>query len=138
MTHPELINAKLSPVSEPVERFAETHRLELGKCLRGNTGWELTRAHPEGGSIHLLMMYDDELGLGIGSTWQVPCRETGMIYSHFRAMQSCSIEPDAVIQMLDRELAALASVRFGHWTHLRPLQPGGNDGAEPTDERESE
>lgn len=138
MTQSEFINEKLSPVAEPVKRFAESHGFELGKCLRGNTGWELTRAHREGGSIYLLMMYDNELGLGIGSTWQVPCKETGMLYSHFRSMQSCPIEPDAVTQALDQELAALSNVRFGHWTHLSPLHAENSRGAEQTDEREQE
>ncbi|MCR9296681.1 MAG: hypothetical protein NXI32_28575 [bacterium] len=121
MTQSEFINEELSPISESVEGFANANGFELGKCLRGNSGWELTRAHPEGGSIHLMMMYDSELGLGIGSMWQVPCQETGMLYSHFRAMNACPIEPETVIQRLDRELVALSKVRFGHWTHLRPL-----------------
>lgn len=124
MTQTESINEKFSVISEQVERFADAHNLELGKCLRGNTGWELSRPHPDGGAIYLLMMYDDALGLGIGSNWQVPCLETAMLYSHFRAMQSCPIEAAAVIQRLDREMVALSNVKYGHWTHLQPLHKG--------------
>jgi hypothetical protein len=131
MTQSEFINEKFSPISGPVERFAKAHGLQLGKCLRGNTGWDLTRAHHEGGAIYLLMMYDNEHGLGIGSTWQVPCKEAGMLYSHFRPMQSCPVEPDAVTEALDGELAALSNVRFGHWTHLSPLHVENTDGTEP-------
>jgi hypothetical protein len=130
MTQSEFINEELDAISEPVERFAETHNLVLGKCLRGNAGWELTRAHKEGGSIVLLMMYDKQWGLGIGSTWQVPCVETSMLYSHFRPMKSCAIDPNAVIQALDHELTSLSNVRFGHWTHLRPLHAESGDRAE--------
>jgi len=28
-----------------VENFANEHGLQVGKCLRGNSGWELTFAH---------------------------------------------------------------------------------------------
>jgi hypothetical protein len=83
------------------------------------------------------MMYDGDLGLGIGSTWQVPCQETGMLYSHFRPMTPCPIETGAVIAMLDREWSALSKVKFGHWTHLQPLQPA-NSGRTARDEREPE
>jgi hypothetical protein len=128
MTDPDFINQKLSPVLESVDEFAQTHGFELGKCLRGNAGWKLTRAHHEGGSIYLLMMYHNDLGLGIGSSWQVSCQETGMLYSHFRSMHPCPIEPAAVTQSLADELAALSKVRFGHWTHLTPLDPESGDG----------
>lgn len=125
----DLIDQKFSAISEPVEQFANSNGFELGKCNRGNSGWELTRAHPEGGSIYLLMMYDSQLGLGIGSTWQVPCQEMGMMYSHFRPMQPCVIEPITVINALDRELAALSRVIFGHWTNMSPL-PSHDSGRE--------
>jgi len=82
------------------------------------------------------MMFDNDLGLGIGSTWQVACDETGILYSHFRSMQSFPIEPDAVTQSLDRELSALSKLRFGHWTHLRPLHPESSDRAEQSGKRE--
>ena len=126
MTQAEYINEKFSSIAEQVEQYAESHNLEIGKCLRGNMGWELTRPHADGGSINLLMMYNSELGLGIGSNWQVPCRETSMLYSHFRTMQSCPIEARAVIQRLDREMEELSKVKYGHWTHLQPLQSSGD------------
>ena len=72
MTFVEKIDVKFASIADAVERFATTRGFRLGKCLRGNSGWELSRNHADGGSITLLLLYDDELGLGIGSNWQFP------------------------------------------------------------------
>jgi len=115
------VEAAFAPVSELVVEFNAAHELDLNKCVRGNSGWELTRLHPAGGAIILLMMYERSHGLGIGSVWQVPCEELNRLYSHFRAIRQCAIEPTAVKTMLDEELNAILAVKFGYWTNLLPL-----------------
>ncbi len=54
MTQAEYINLKFSSIAEQIEHFANLHNIEIGKCLRGNMGWEMTRPHADGGSINLL------------------------------------------------------------------------------------
>ena len=70
----------------------------------------------------LLLTYDAELGLGVGSVWQFPCPEMSQLYNHFRNMRHCEVEPSTVITMLAEELDGITAVRFGYWTHIRPLQ----------------
>jgi hypothetical protein len=69
----------------------------------------------------LLLLYDAEHGLGVGSVWQVVVPEMRMQYSHFRPMRPCALEPEAVTAALELELTELAWVRFGYWTHMRHL-----------------
>ena len=66
-------------------------------------------------------MHNRECGLGVGSVWQFPCEEMSRLYSHFRPMLNCSIEPSAVETRLSEELAAIQAVRFGLWTDITPL-----------------
>lgn len=121
MTTPEEIERLFSPIAMPVERFAAVHGLIVEKCARGNQGWELISPHPEGGEHHLLLMYDNTLGLGIGSVWYFQCIEMDRIYYHMRPMAACTLEADKVIAALNAERAALRKVRFGLWTHMQPL-----------------
>lgn len=120
------LERKIAGVFEPfavaVEKFANDRGLRLGKCLRGNSGWELTREHPDGGDVNLLLLYDDQYGLGIGSNWQFPCAEMNTLYSHFRPMRSVSNDTDGVVSDLRSELDGILGVKFGYWTHLQPLQ----------------
>ena len=119
MTQTEQIAAQFSPIAQDVEAFAVQHGFEVGKCLRGNSGWELSREHPDGGFIYLLLLHNDDNGLGIGSTWQVDCPEMATQYSHFRAIRGCDIEANAVIDRLKCEMEELSRVKYGHWTHMR-------------------
>jgi hypothetical protein len=111
------------PISKAVDDFAT--ELAIDKGARGNAGWELTGDHDRGGTFFLLLLYDELLGLGIGSVWQFPCVETSLLYSHFRPVRPCALDPAAVTTALDCEMKALAQVPFGHWTHVRPLHPPG-------------
>lgn len=69
------IERAFAPITASVEQFAADHTLRIEKCARGNAGWELTRPHQSGGEITLLLLYQDQLGLGIESVWQFPCPE---------------------------------------------------------------
>jgi len=131
MTTPEEIDRLFRPIAMPVERFAATHGLIVEKCARGNQGWELISPHPEGGEHHLLLLYDNTLGLGIGAAWYFRCKKMDRIYYHMRPMTACPLEADKVIAALNAERAALAKVRFGYWTHMQPLSE-----AEPRAESE--
>lgn len=122
MNVPEKIEQAFAPIAQAVERFAADHSLRIDKCDRGNAGWELTGAHASGGNVSLLLLYDDRLGLGIGSVWQFPCPEMSILYSHFRPVKPCALAPEAAVTSLASELQALSQVRFGYWTHLQPLQ----------------
>ena len=110
-----------APFATDVENFANEHRLQVGKCLRGNSGWELTGEHSSGGEINLLLLYDDQHGIGIGSNWQFPCAEMNMLYAHFRPMRSVANIGDDITSNLTSELNTISNVRFGYWTHLQPL-----------------
>jgi hypothetical protein len=122
MSLPEKVDRALSPIAQAVERFAAERSLRLDKCARGNAGWELIGPHALGGDVSLLLLYDDRLGLGVGSVWQFPCPEMSTLYSHFRPVRPSALVPDHVIAALDSELQALSLVPFGYWTHLQPLQ----------------
>jgi hypothetical protein len=135
MGTPEDVNRAFSPIVEVVEQFAKERSFRLDKCVRGNSGWELIRPHDHGGDIYLLLLYDERLGLGVGSVWQYPCPEMALLYSHFRAVRPCVLQPDAVTTTLGSEFQLLAQVPFGWWTHIRPLQSGaGSSGDLPTDD----
>lgn len=125
MTEPDKVNRASLPIAKAVDDFATAHALQIDKCARGNAGWELTRAHHRGGTFYLLLLYDERLGLGVGSVWQFPCVETSLLYSHFRPVRPCALDAAAVTSALDREMKALGQVRFGYWTHLRPLDTTG-------------
>ncbi|MHB9080154.1 MAG: hypothetical protein ACYC3X_21980 [Pirellulaceae bacterium] len=99
------------------------------KCVQGNSGWELTRPHATGGDVTLLLLFNPSLGLGIGSVWQFPCPEMSLLYSHFRPINACPVEPIAVAAALNSELQHLSQVKFGYWTHLRPLQAAPDEAA---------
>lgn len=118
----EKIERAYSPIAQAVERFAADHSLRLEKCARGNAGWELVGPHASGGDVSLLLLYDDRLGLGVGSVWQFPCPEMSTLYSHFRPVRPSALAPEVVTAALESELQALSQVRFGYWTHLQPLQ----------------
>lgn len=122
MNVPEKVERVFAPIAQTVERFAADHSLRIEKCTRGNAGWELIGPHASGGDICLLLLYDDRLGLGLGSVWQFPCPEMSILYSHFRPMQPTALVPEAVSTALESELRALSLVRFGYWTHLQPKQ----------------
>jgi hypothetical protein len=111
-----------APIDDAVTRFAERNALRLKKCARGNSGWELIGEHPSGGEFYVLLMYDHTLGLGIGSVWQCPCVEMSRLYSHFRKMNACAIEPVDVLNKLDDELHSIRAVPFGYWTNISPLK----------------
>lgn len=136
MTDSDKVNRAFVPIAQAVEHFATAHGLHVDKCARGNSGWELTRAHDLGGTFYLLLLYDERLGLGVGSVWQFPCVEMSLLYSHFRPVRPCAVDPAAVKSALDCEIKALEQVPFGYWTHLRPLDlPGASvdgNGAPPT------
>ena len=121
MTQADEINRAFSPIAQAVEDFAHKHAFRIEKCARGNSGWELTRDHDLSGTLSLLLLYNEELGLGIGSVWQFPCPQMSLLYSHFRAVRPCALESDAVMAALALEIKELAEVPFGYWTHLRPL-----------------
>jgi hypothetical protein len=96
------ITKKLDGIFAPIEaiayEFASKNGLQILKCPRGNSGWELVREHAEGGHITLLLIYDDKHGLGICSNWQVPSVEMGLLYTHFRNIESAtSIDPSSVV-----------------------------------------
>src|SRR5262249_6130604 len=110
------------PIAQAVSDFADGHGFRLKKCARGNSGWELVRNHAGGGELYLLLMYDSELGLGIGSVWQFPCLEMSLLYNHFRQIRKAPIESQAVVEFLSEELEAISAVKFGYWTHIQPLQ----------------
>lgn len=117
----EEVDVAFAPIEGVVNEFAKAHSLRLDKCARGNVGWELTRSHPEGGNVFLLLLFNASLGLGVGSVWQFPCPEMSLLYSHFRPIHACAIEPFAVIRELESELQHLAKVRFGYWTQISAL-----------------
>ena len=121
MASQEQIEVLFAPFSQAITAFAQQHALQIVKCQRGNSGWELTRHHPSGGTLYLLLLHDETLGLGIGAVWQFPCSDTGMLYSHFRAMQCCAMDSKEIEKALARELDAIESVKFGYWTHMAPL-----------------
>lgn len=121
MTTTDTIQERFALIADAVEQYATANGFCIGKCLRGNSGWELTREHVEGGTIYLLLLYDEKLGLGVGSNWQVPCPEMAMLYTHFRPIRAASIDPTAVIEALTHEAAELSQVKFGYWTHLQSL-----------------
>ena len=110
------------PIASAVERFASQAGFNLHKCARGNSGWELTKELDEGGTVFLLLMYDEESGLGIGSVWQFPCEEMSRLYTHFRPMRPAQMESAAVLSMLQEEKDAILAVKFGYWTHITGLQ----------------
>lgn len=122
MNVPAKIEQAFAPIAQAVERFAADHSLRIDKCARGNAGWELTGAHASGGQVSLLLLYDERLGLGVGSVWQFPCPEMSTLYSHFRPVKPCALAPEAVVTSLASESQALSQVRFGYWTHLQPMQ----------------
>ena len=122
MNEPENVSRAFLPIAQGVEDFATAHSLAIDECARGNAGWELTRADERGGTIFLLLLYDERLGLGVGSVWQFPCAEMSLLYSHFRPVRPCALDADAVTAALDCELQAIGQVLFGYWTHLAPLQ----------------
>lgn len=122
MTQAETVNLAFAPIARAVEDFAKEHALEIEKCARGNAGWELTGTHDRGGTSFLLLLYDEARGLGVGSVWQFPCPKMSLLYSHFRPVRPCPLEPDTVRAALAFEIKELALVPFGYWTHLRPLQ----------------
>ncbi len=117
----ESIVQLLSPITDVVERFANSLGFTLRRSQHGNRGWELTRPHPEGGRQSVLLIYDSDLGLEIGSSWSYESSETERIYYHFRPMRRCAMVAEEVIQSLQAEIEQLDSVRFGLWTHIRPL-----------------
>jgi len=123
MATPEEVDRLFAPIAVAVETYATAHGLSLEKFKRGNLGWELNREHPEGGEQHMLLLYDDTLGLGIGSVWYFPCEEMDRIYYYWRQISACPLEAEKVIAALDAERNALARVRFGYWTHSQPLNP---------------
>jgi hypothetical protein len=110
------------PIANKVSEFADENGLRLKKSPRGNSGWELFGDHPGGGEIFLLLLYDQAYGLGIGSVWQYPCEEMSRLYSHFRAIQGCSIEPSEATTKLSEEFQAIRTIKFGYWTQISPLQ----------------
>jgi len=110
------------PVASTVSDFVDKHGMRLKKCPRGNSGWELIREHPEGGDVTLLMLYDCELGLGVGSVWSFPCVQMSLQYSHFRNLRPCPIEAAPLSAMLDEELKCILDVKFGYWTNINPLR----------------
>ena len=116
----ETIEREFNPIVDAVQRFADQHELVLLKCPRGNAGWELVRPC-EGGDITLLLLYNPTSGLGVGSVWQYGCVEMSKYYSHFRSINACPIEPDAVVTRLTEELNAIMEVRFGHWTDISDI-----------------
>ncbi len=44
-----------------------------------------------------------------------------LLYSHFRKMLAVPISADDVTKVLSAELKAISKVKFGYWTHLKPL-----------------
>jgi hypothetical protein len=118
----EEIDRVFAPFAEAVDNFAWRNRLKLEKCARGNSGWELSQSHRVGGTVYLLLMYDPEAGLGIGSVWQFPCPEMSLLYSHFRKLSAVPLSADSVLSMLKAEAEAIMKVKFGYWTHLQPLE----------------
>jgi hypothetical protein len=123
------VERAFAPIAAVVHEFALDNALRVDKCVRGNVGWELTRPHADGGAIFLLLLYDASRGLGVGSTWQFPCPEMSLLYSHFRPITSCPVDADAVEARLKSELEQLSTVRFGYWTHIRPLQTASEESA---------
>jgi len=123
MTMSEKIDQAFSPIAQAVERFASERSFCLAKCPRGNAGWELTKPHDSCGDVTLLLLFDESQGLGVGSVWQFPCPEMSTLYSHFRPIHACALDPDAVTAELESELTSLSQVPFGYWTHLQPLVP---------------
>lgn len=123
MSTSEEIDRLFAPIAAAVEAYAEQHGMDLRKCQRGISGWELVKAAPEGGDRHLLLLYEPSLGLGIGSVWYYRSDEMSRTYCHWRSMAACPIEAENVVAALESERAALATVRFGHWTHIQPFDP---------------
>lgn len=121
MQTPEEVDRAFLPIVEVIEQFAQAQSFRLDKCLRGNSGWELTRPHDLGGAITLLLLHDATLGLGIGAVWQFPCPEMSLLYSHFRPVRPCALQSETVMATLDSELQQLVKVPFGYWTDIRPL-----------------
>jgi len=119
---PEEIDVIFHPIADAVERFAEAEGLRIEKCARGNSGWELVRPHDLKGSLYLLLLHDATLGLGVGAVWQFACPEMSVLYSHFRPIHPCPIEPEKVIKALTSELRELSRVEFGYWTHIAPFR----------------
>jgi hypothetical protein len=121
MANVEEIDRVFEPIAEVVTKYARRKRMMLEKCPRGNAGWELTRPHRFGGTVYLLMLHDPAAGLGIGSVWQFPCPELSLLYSHFRKMSAVPLAPDPVLDALKAEWKAINKIKFGYWTHLKPL-----------------
>jgi hypothetical protein len=117
----EEVESLFAPIADAVAEFAHKHSFDIEKCPRGNSGWELARAHAQGGTATLLLLYDPSLGLGLGSVWQYPCPEMSLIYYHFRDMRPCRIAAADVVTRLREEMNAIAEVRFGYWTQIAPL-----------------
>jgi hypothetical protein len=118
MATTEQIDRLFAPIADTVEDFAQKHSLSLEKYARGNTGWELAQRRSEGGTV---LLYDDTLGLGVGSVWHFLCPEMSMQYSHFRPMAACQINAKDVAARLDEEMRGISAVQFGYWTHMRPF-----------------
>jgi hypothetical protein len=115
------IERVFAPIADAVTKFAQAQSCQVEKCSRGNSGWELTRAHHLGGTLTLLLLYNSSLGLGIGSVWQFPCPEMSLLYSHFRNPKPCALVADDVLTALKSTLQEIMQVPFGYWTNITPL-----------------
>ncbi|HTQ39346.1 MAG TPA: hypothetical protein VMJ32_09970 [Pirellulales bacterium] len=122
MSNADDIERLFEPIAEVVAKYARRKRMKLEKCPRGNSGWELSQPHRYGGTIYLLMLHDPTAGLGIGSVWQFPCPEMSLLYSHFRKLSTVPIVPDPVIATLKAQWKAISKVKFGYWTHMKPMK----------------
>jgi hypothetical protein len=119
----EEVERAFSPIAEDTKQFARSNSFQIEKCARGNAGWELTRPYSLGGTVTLLLLYDESMGLGVGAVWQFPCPEMSLLYSHFRPIRPCELRPETAIEALKSELNQLEQVKFGYWTHISPLGP---------------
>ena len=120
------IDRVYEPIAGAVSDFTAKHSLCLEKYPRGNKSWELVGAHPKGGHVILLLMYDPIRGLSVGGIWQVGCEELGVYHSHIRKMRRCKVIAKRVVAILEEELSALLAAEYGHWTVTRPLPTSGS------------
>jgi hypothetical protein len=106
----EEVEKAFSPIAQTLIDFASAHGVAVNMQPRGNGGWELKRDHPRGGQVFVLLLYDRTHGLGIGSVWQFPSPEMSLLYSHFRPMRVCEIQPGLVRAVMQDELDAILAV----------------------------
>jgi hypothetical protein len=115
------IDLIFAPIAAAVQDFASRYDMRLDKYSIGKGDWMLVGKHTKGGNIILVLRYDLIRTLVITGLWQVGCPEKSLFHTHVRPGRKCRLDPEAVIAVLENELAALAATEYGSWTCTRPF-----------------